>query len=206
MIINAFIFFYSYLVLEWCDGTLNDYFNAHNLNSSEGKKYTGPVPSDFDALHQLASGLDYIHNQNIVHRDLKSDNVLISSSTNYSSDTSNTAAGLSNNNRTLLKISDFGFCKKTNERGSYSLGKSVPKVNTLTTAPELLKDDIGKSATQKSDIFSLGCLFFTFLTKGKHLFLKEGESEFLIRLNITKGEYSLKGKREYTSFCNIIFF
>ncbi len=161
-----------YLILEWCNGTLHDYFTG---------KYDGPVPRDADALYQLAHGLDYIHERRFVHRDIKSDNILI-----LSKDA---------NNPVLLKISDFGFCKPTNGNGSYSTGNnSAPKLNQVTTAPEMLKDDT-RRANQKSDIFSLGCVFFNFLTKGQNLFLtrEDENNSYAIPLNITKGKYWLEG-------------
>ena len=163
---------YRYLILEWCNGTLHDYFTG---------KYDRSVPEDTDALYQLAHGLDYIHKRRFVHRDIKSDNILI-------------LFDEVTNGPVLLKISDFGFCKPTNGNGSFSTGNnSAPKFNQVTTAPEIMPDT--RRANQKSDIFSLGCVFFNFLTKGQNLFLtKEDENNsYAIPLNITKGKYWIEG-------------
>lgn len=48
---------------------------------------------------QIASGMNYLHSHKIIHRDLKSPNVLIS----YND---------------TLKISDFGTCKQWNDRST----------------------------------------------------------------------------------------
>nr|CAH0098848.1 unnamed protein product [Daphnia galeata] len=40
--------------------------------------YTGKIPSDGEALKQMAKGLFYIHRQQFVHRDIKPSNIFIS--------------------------------------------------------------------------------------------------------------------------------
>ena len=60
-------------------------------------RYIWPVPLTL-AL-QTCKGLKHLHEQNIIHRDIKSDNVLLSS----------TGA---------VKITDFGFCAKLTEQKS----------------------------------------------------------------------------------------
>jgi len=167
------------LVLEKCEGTLQQYFNSLKAGYyvEEDQKYRGPdPPDDVKALHQLASGLNYIHNQQFVHRDLKSDNILIALSGD-------------------LKISDFGFCKQTNGSGSFSIGiMSQQKINYVTSAPELLEGK-AERANQMSDIFSLGCLFFTFLTRGSHLFQEtDDQNAHIIPTNILEGKYWLEGR------------
>ena len=107
--------------------------------------------------------------------DLKSDNILIALSGD-------------------LKISDFGFCKQTNGSGSFSIGiMSQQKINYVTSAPELLEGK-AERANQMSDIFSLGCLFFTFLTRGSHLFQEtDDQNAHIIPTNILEGRYWLEG-------------
>lgn len=175
------------MVLERCDGTLYDYFNALNPEWS-GNKYCGPIPEDADALYQMADGLRYIHENNFVHRDIEPGNILISSSSSTN---------------VLLKISDFGFCKATNRSGSYSFGNSIMQViNNITTAPELLKAAARNTKTranQMSDVFSLGCVFFSYLTRGKHLFMSDGDTSLYdIPKNILDGtrdeNYYLQGR------------
>ncbi|KAK7037704.1 hypothetical protein VNI00_010930 [Paramarasmius palmivorus] len=94
-------------------------------------------------MHDIASGLSYLHRSNIVHGDLKGANVLITRS-----------------HRAC--IADFGL-----SRVSDSL---VPQVTTTAdqtggsarwSAPEIHN---GQSSTKKSDIYSCGCLFYEVVT------------------------------------------
>jgi serine/threonine protein kinase len=117
------------------------------------------IPDEQDCLLDMARGLEHIHSKHFVHRDLKPENILISLP--------------DNNNKIHLKISDFGLCKSTSERGTFSMSDVKGTVNYL--APEVLQlleetsfENI--RGTLNSDIFSLGCTFHYFLTKGIHPF------------------------------------
>ncbi|XP_046653184.1 serine/threonine-protein kinase/endoribonuclease IRE1-like [Daphnia pulicaria] len=161
---------FKYIVLELCQSTLHDYII---------RKYTGStMPTELDALHQMACGLQHIHTvAGLVHRDISAQNVLIQSREGF---------------QTVLKISDFGFCKPATERGSFSISKS----GTGTThfiAPELLIDNQlrGQRGTIACDVFSLGCVFYRFLTMGRHPF-STGD-ELTITLNIREGNHNLNG-------------
>ena len=147
---------YRYLVLELCAGTLTDFCEM---------KYNGPeLPPDGLVLYQIANGLHYIHSQNLVHRDVKPDNILISMTTPV-----------------RMKLSDFGLVKKTSSRGTFTQQSGL-KGTLNWMAPEifeLLNDDSRDTSSKKtphgtiqSDTFAAGCVFFCFLTRGKHPFGK----------------------------------
>ncbi|KAI9561072.1 hypothetical protein GHT06_012028 [Daphnia sinensis] len=163
---------FKYFYLEFCEATIGDYNKG---------TYTGPMPpSEADSLHQMASGLSYIHAMGQVHRDIKEDNVLIHISS-------------------TLKISDFGFSKPTTASGSYSL-KSGIKGTQNYFSPELLKlaeeqASFGILAHQRSnissDVFALGCVFFSYLTKGKHPFA-DARGSFFIPANVLEGKCKLE--------------
>jgi serine/threonine protein kinase len=149
------------------------------------------MPSDPAALYQMASGLLYIHSNNLVHRDLSTGNVLIA---------------LNGDQEALLKISDFGFCKPASDTGSFSMSQGS-KGTKRFVAPEMLKlmDVKGEKPRGRasSDIFSMGCLFFTYLTKGGHPF-SDG-SVHTIPLNVLDNKQFLEGNllnSFYIHFCS----
>lgn len=86
-------------------------------------------------LLQLASGVAYLHDNYILHRDLKTSNLLL-------------------NNRGLLKIADFGMARY--------VGEPAPKLTQLVVtlwyrAPELLLGT--RSYGAAVDMWSVGCIF-----------------------------------------------
>lgn len=125
---------------EYCDASLDKVFL---------KKYTGPVPSKFQTIVQLAKGLKYIHSKNLVHRDIKPQNVLISATP-----------------PATVKWADFGMSKPVHPSGFFS--NSDIKGTSTYIAPELLNRNSSVIASTKSDIFSFGCLCFEIMTEGEH--------------------------------------
>ena len=109
-----------------------------------------PEPLVRSFVRQILTGLSYLHNRDIIHRDIKGANILV-------------------DNKGTIKISDFGISKKleasnilsgaNNNRHRPSLQGSV-----FWMAPEVVKQT---SYTRKADIWSLGCLVVEMMT-GNH--------------------------------------
>lgn len=89
------------MALELCDTTLKD------LVSTKGTCILPATISQLEIIQQMTAGIKYMHTRNIVHLDLKPDNILLK--------TSSTKA--------VVRISDFGLSKlippeKSNVTGS----------------------------------------------------------------------------------------
>ncbi|KAL9537335.1 hypothetical protein MBANPS3_011866 [Mucor bainieri] len=127
--------------MEYCSmGDLNGYIK--NTHQSQG------MPEDI-VLHflgQLASGLKYLHDQNLIHRDIKPKNIFLvpppaASATSVPD----------------VKLGDFGFAKALPKT---SLAMSVLG-SPIYMAPEVLK---GEPYNYKADLWSLGVVLYELMT------------------------------------------
>ncbi|NMW20425.1 MAG: protein kinase [Chlorobiaceae bacterium] len=114
---------------------------------------SGFIPPDL-AVPQIINalkGLEFIHANNIVHRDIKPGNIL-----------------LQNNSRGGLtpKISDFGIAKKYSDAGGSLMTQANVGMGTIIyMSPEQIKDT--RSVREPADIYSMGVTLYYLLT-GKY--------------------------------------
>jgi cell division cycle 2-like protein len=135
-----------YIVMEFIEHELK-----HLLNKMPSKFLQSEVKT---IMLQILSAIDFLHDNWIIHRDLKTSNLLL-------------------NNKGEIKVADFGLARKY---GS-PLGDMTQLVVTLWyRSPELLLG--AKTYTTAVDIWSVGCIFGE-LIDHKPLFPGQGEIDQL---------------------------
>lgn len=116
-------------------------------------------------VRQILQGLAYLHDKNIIHRDIKGANVLV-------------------DNKGGIKISDFGISKKVEAdllKSSASNHRPSLQGSVFWMAPEVVKQT---SYTLKADIWSLGCLIVEMLT-GSHPYPDCSQLQAIFKIGTT---------------------
>ena len=117
-----------------------EYVKGHTLKQLIRRRGALPYKEAVWIMKQLSSALLEAHKNGIIHRDIKSQNVLIKDDG-------------------TVKLADFGIAILNNAMQLTSRGSVLGSVHYL--APELAK---GGNATMQSDIYSLGIVFYELLT------------------------------------------
>lgn len=118
--------------------------------------------------YQLIRGVAYLHSQDILHGDLKPQNILIFDNTEECATTSPKSDYL----KVRVVIADFGISRDNTCR------KLVEKREVFTLwyrPPEIL---LGGDYTAAGDIWALGCIIYE-ITAGRPLFIGYTESEMI---------------------------
>ncbi len=132
-----------WLFMEFCEnGDLDHYMRNHHHELNDIR------PKCHIMLH-IAKGLEYLHGQDIVHRDIKPNNILIS--------------GGSSPSKAVAKIGDFGLAKCLDQNAHTSAMTTDVGTSTFK-APEFWKRWEGKVRYHRSiDVFSTGLTFLSML-------------------------------------------
>lgn len=130
-----------------------DYFQLSNnlyivmelvegVNIEQHVEGNGPIPVERASQYmvQILQTMQYVHEQGIIHRDIKPSNIMIRP----------------NGNICLL---DFGIAKDVNSTGGTQVGTVIGTDGYMS--PEQAD---GMSIDQRTDIYSLACVFFYMLT------------------------------------------
>jgi serine/threonine protein kinase len=132
-----------YLFLEWCeDGELNAI--KQRLTEQEIRCY----------LKQIKNGLEYLYYQQIMHRDLKPQNILL--------------------HKGVAKICDFGLSILADKNTMITTMCGSP----LYMAPEVLSHE---NYTTKSDLWSFGVIMYELLY-GKHPYKSDNYHQLTINI------------------------
>lgn len=119
------------IVMEYADGG-----NLRQLVKLRAREKLGPFPESVIMcwFSQLVLAVAYIHGKNVLHRDLKAQNVFLT-------------------RKNVVKLGDFGISKAL---------AGDDTANTACGTPESMSPEIcrGEPYGKKSDIWSLGCILY----------------------------------------------
>ncbi|MCA9804619.1 MAG: protein kinase [Cyanobacteria bacterium HKST-UBA02] len=136
-----------YMVMEFVEGP----------NLKKIIREQGPLSLEraLDLVLQICSAMSYSHRQGVIHRDLKSANIIVTSS---------------GSGEELVKVVDFGIARSLEADLEESLEEGPEKrqnvrltrTNALLGSPLYMSPEAsrGGKADERSDIYSLGCIIF----------------------------------------------
>ncbi|OWA54575.1 putative Mitogen-activated protein kinase kinase kinase 7 [Hypsibius exemplaris] len=140
------------IVMEYAvNGSLKNYI--HSQNADVGPQYTWQLI--ISLLHQMCCGVEYLHKMGVVHRDLKTDNVLLF------------------DEFLTAKLCDFGLAREVtketsnNNQGTvhYMAPELIGRKADAFADLNLAEPDPGPSYSPKSDIYSIGIIIWEALSR-----------------------------------------
>ena len=166
---------YFYIVMEYAnDGDLSKKIKAQKQKNF-GEKYFSEEKI-MQYFYQICRGLQYIHSKNIIHRDIKSQNIF-----------------LMKNGK--LKIGDFGIAK--------ALTNTKNNATTIIGTPYYLSPEVinGEPYNYKTDIWSLGVVLYEMCCLKMPF---EGNNIAALSIKIMKGKYDPIPNKYSKNMSNLI--
>ena len=117
-----------------------EYFHGTNLKEHVRRSGALSLRQGFNIAAQICDGLEAAHRQGVIHRDLKSQNIILGQSDQ-------------------IKIIDFGLARAANLEGLTATGLIMGTPEYM--APEQVA---GKSVDERADIYSLGIILYEIFT------------------------------------------
>lgn len=130
--------YHHYIVMEYVEGqTLKQIIRQQNETAGRPM----PLGRALDLTIQIAEGIGYAHRANLVHCDVKSQNILITPDDR-------------------VKVADFGIAQAMSEATQHTLD------NQIWGTPHYFSPEqaAGQPATPASDVYAIGVVFFELLT------------------------------------------
>lgn len=119
---------------------VNEYIDGRNLRQVLDIRGKFSFMEACDIMYQLCSAVTYAHNHEVIHRDIKPQNIFLTSNG-------------------TIKLGDFGIAIFQNASHVTKTATIVGSAHYL--APELFN---GSLATTRSDIYAMGITFFELIT------------------------------------------
>jgi len=134
-----------------------EFLTGHDLTRYCKPDKLLPLPAVFHIVIKAAEALDYAHNQNVVHRDIKPGNIIFESKSGD------------------VKITDFGIARITDS--------SKTRTGTVLGTPAYMSPEqlAGERIDGRSDIFSLGVMFYQ-LVSGQLPFQAESMASLMFKI------------------------
>ena len=117
-----------------------EYFHGSNLKDVIRKNGAMSMIEGFQIAAQICDGVEAAHKQGVIHRDLKSQNIIVN------------AAG-------QVKIIDFGLASTTHAEGMTATGLIMGTPEYM--APEQVA---GRKVDERADLYSLGIILYELFT------------------------------------------
>lgn len=141
----------NYLVMEFIRGrSLREWISHSQI----------PAPQVFAVMHGVLQALDYAHRHQIVHRDVKPENVLISDDGQ-------------------VKVADFGIARLTDDSG---VGGTATKTGTTVGTPQYMSpEQVSSSKVDgRSDLYSAGIMLYELVAGQPPFTASEADGPFTL--------------------------